>query len=201
MSSMISPRAIVEVSSPFEKESQPVAQIQTRRRSSIFEETIMPDPSVCRWLLDIISEDEHMTKESAHFILSGPQLIRVVAYTYEVPESQVEIVIDDETCCSKFCHDGTETITDIAISNVNILTLDVDKVNLLRDSYKICLQKVRKISSILDLGEISSRIMRAVSSGLMQVLSKLKMDGDLHMLDVVLRHDETLFGSTRYNTI
>ncbi|KAA6353595.1 MAG: hypothetical protein EZS28_050878, partial [Streblomastix strix] len=160
-------RSIVEVDSPFEKESQPVAQVQTRRRSSIFEETIMPDPSVCRWLLDIISEDEHMTKESAHFILSGPQLIRVVAYTYEVPESQVEIVIEDETCCSKFCHDGTETITDIAISNVNILTLDVDKVNLLRDSYKICLQKVRKISSILDLGEISSRIMRAVSSGLM----------------------------------
>ncbi|KAA6372456.1 MAG: hypothetical protein EZS28_032018, partial [Streblomastix strix] len=212
MSSMTSPRltsprltaairSIVEVDSPFEKESQPAQQIQVRRRSSIFEETIMPDPSVCRWLLDIISEDEHMTKESAHFILSGPQLIRVVAYTYEVPESQVEIVIEDETCCSKFCHDGTETITDIAISNVNILTLDVDKVNLLRDSYKICLQKVRKISSILDLGEISSRIMRAVSSGLMQVLSKLKMDGDLHMLDVVLRHDETLFGSTRYNTI
>ncbi|KAA6355383.1 MAG: hypothetical protein EZS28_049089, partial [Streblomastix strix] len=76
--------------------------------------------------------DEHMTKESAHFILSGPQLIRVVAYTYEVPESQVEIVIEDETCCSKFCHDGIETITDIAISNVNILTLDVDKVNLLQ---------------------------------------------------------------------
>ncbi|KAA6367302.1 MAG: hypothetical protein EZS28_037171 [Streblomastix strix] len=133
----------------------------------------MPDPSVCRWLLDIISEDEHMAKESAHFIKSAPQLIRVVAYTYEVPESQVEIIAEDETCCSKFCHDGTETITDIAISNVNILTLDVDKVNLLRDSYKICLQKVRKISSILDLGEISSKIMRAVSSGLMQVLSKV----------------------------
>ncbi|KAA6372689.1 MAG: hypothetical protein EZS28_031783, partial [Streblomastix strix] len=114
---MISPRAIVEVSSPIEKEPQPVAQVQSRRRSSIFEETIMPDSSVCRWLLDVISEDEHMTKESAHFILSGPQLIRVVAYTYEVPESQVEIVIEDETCCSKFCHDGTETITDIAISN------------------------------------------------------------------------------------
>ncbi|KAA6380773.1 MAG: hypothetical protein EZS28_023703 [Streblomastix strix] len=57
---MTSPRAIVEVDSPFEKESQPVAQIQTRRRSSIFEETIMPDPSVCRWLLDIISEDEQL---------------------------------------------------------------------------------------------------------------------------------------------
>ncbi|KAA6375858.1 MAG: hypothetical protein EZS28_028617 [Streblomastix strix] len=51
---MISPRltatirSIIEVDSPFEKESQPVAQIQTRRRSSIFEEAIMPDPSVCR---------------------------------------------------------------------------------------------------------------------------------------------------------
>ncbi|KAA6384024.1 MAG: hypothetical protein EZS28_020447 [Streblomastix strix] len=196
-------RSIIEVDSPFEKEQQITIQPQARRRSSIFEETIMPDPSVCRWLLDIISEDEHMAKESAHFILSGPQLVRVVAYTYEVPESQVEIIVENETCCSKFYHDGTETITDIAISNVNILTLDVDKVNLLRDSYKICLQKVRKISSILDLGEISLRIMRAVSSGLMQVLSKkhIKMDGDLHMLDVVLKHDETLFGSIRYNTV
>ncbi|KAA6377554.1 MAG: hypothetical protein EZS28_026919 [Streblomastix strix] len=165
--------SIIEVDSSFEKKSQPVAQIQARRRSSIFEETIMPDPLICRLLLDVISEDEHMAKESAHFILSGLQLIRVVAYTYEVSESQVEIIVEDEICCSKFCHDGTETITDIAISNVNILTLDVDKVNLLRDSYKICLQKVRKISLILDLEEISSRIMRTVSSGLMQVLSKV----------------------------
>ncbi|KAA6396320.1 MAG: hypothetical protein EZS28_008150, partial [Streblomastix strix] len=144
---MTSSRVIVEVCSPFEKEStyvganklksQPVAKVQTRRRSSIFEETIIPDPSLCRWLLDIISEDEYMSKESAHFILSAPQLVRVVVYTYEVPESQVEIIVEDETCCSKFCHDGTETIADIAISNVNILTLDVNKVNLLRDSYKI----------------------------------------------------------------
>jgi hypothetical protein len=44
--------------------------MRSRRRSSIFEEIIVPDPSVCRWLLDIISEDEHMIKESAHFILS-----------------------------------------------------------------------------------------------------------------------------------
>ncbi|KAA6315923.1 MAG: hypothetical protein EZS28_055339, partial [Streblomastix strix] len=43
--------------------------------------------------------------------------------------------------------------------------------------------------------------MRAVSSGLMQVLSKLKMDGDLDMLDVVLKHDEVLYGSTRYNVV
>ncbi|KAA6393469.1 MAG: hypothetical protein EZS28_011004 [Streblomastix strix] len=176
---MISPRlmatirSIIEVDSPFEKEQQTIIQPQARRQSSIIEETIMPDPSVCRWLLDIISEDEHMVKESAHFILSGPQLVRVVAQTYEVPQSQVEIIAEDEICCSKFCHDGTETITDIAISNVNILTLDVDKINLLKDSYKICLQKVRKISSILDLGDISSKIMRAVSSGLMQVISKV----------------------------
>jgi hypothetical protein len=27
------------------------------------------------------------------------------------------------------------------------------------------------------------------------------MDGDLHMLDVVLKHDEVLFGSTRYNVV
>ncbi|KAA6371885.1 MAG: hypothetical protein EZS28_032589 [Streblomastix strix] len=155
-----------ENQSVFEKDPQPI-QIQTRRRSSIFEETIMSDPSVCRWLLDIISEVEHMVKESVHFILSQPQFIRVVAYIYEVPESQVEILVEEETCCSKFCNDGTITVTDIAISNVNILTLDTDKANLLRDSYKICLQKVRKISSILDLGEISSRIMQAVSSGLM----------------------------------
>ncbi|KAA6404293.1 MAG: hypothetical protein EZS28_000179 [Streblomastix strix] len=175
LQTLVSPRAIqtiVEVKSPFEKDPQPI-QISSRRRSSIFEETITPDPTVCKWLLDIISEDEHMIKESAHFILSQPQLTRVVAYTYEVPESQVEILVEDETCCSKFCNDGTVTVTDIAISNVNILTLDTDKANLLRDSYKICLQKVRKISSILDLGEISSRIMRAVSSGLMQVLSKV----------------------------
>ncbi|KAA6398149.1 MAG: hypothetical protein EZS28_006322 [Streblomastix strix] len=78
-----------------------------------------------------------MAKESAHFILSGPQLVRVVENIYEVLESQVEIIVEDETCCSKFSYDGTETITDIAISNVNILTLDVDNENLLKDSYKI----------------------------------------------------------------
>ncbi|KAA6313376.1 MAG: hypothetical protein EZS28_055764, partial [Streblomastix strix] len=63
--------SIIEVDSPFEKEQQTVIQPQARRCSSIFEETIMPDPSVCRWLLDIIREDEHMAKDSAHFILSG----------------------------------------------------------------------------------------------------------------------------------
>ncbi|KAA6358930.1 MAG: hypothetical protein EZS28_045542 [Streblomastix strix] len=63
-------QTIVEVKSPFEKEQQPTIQSQPRRRSSIFEETIYPDPTVCKWLLDIISEDEHIAKESAHFILS-----------------------------------------------------------------------------------------------------------------------------------
>ncbi|KAA6397573.1 MAG: hypothetical protein EZS28_006903 [Streblomastix strix] len=64
--------------------------LSARRRSSIFEETLTPDPSVCRWLLDIISEDEHMVKESVHFVLSENQLIRVVAYTFDVYESQMD---------------------------------------------------------------------------------------------------------------
>ncbi|KAA6370477.1 MAG: hypothetical protein EZS28_033995, partial [Streblomastix strix] len=38
-------RSIIEVDSPFEKEQQTTIQSQARRRSSIFEETIMPDPS------------------------------------------------------------------------------------------------------------------------------------------------------------
>jgi hypothetical protein len=46
---------------------------------------------------------------------------------------------EDEGCCGKFMHDGTRTLRDITINNVNILTLDIDKVNLLRDSYKLCL--------------------------------------------------------------
>ncbi|KAA6387917.1 MAG: hypothetical protein EZS28_016554 [Streblomastix strix] len=167
--------AIVEVSSPFEKEPDQVS-VQTqrsRRRSSIFEEIIIPDPSVCRWLLDIISEDEHMVKESAHFILSEPQLIRVIAYTFQVVESQVSLNVEDEGCCGKYMHDGIRTLNDITINNVNILTLDIDKVNLLRDSYKICLQKVRKITTILDLGYISSKLMSAASKGLMAVLSQI----------------------------
>ncbi|KAA6355037.1 MAG: hypothetical protein EZS28_049436, partial [Streblomastix strix] len=63
--------AIVEVGSPFEKEQDKVSvqSVRSRRRSSIFEEIIVPDPSVCRWILDIISEDEHMTKESAHCLI------------------------------------------------------------------------------------------------------------------------------------
>ncbi|KAA6315673.1 MAG: hypothetical protein EZS28_055381, partial [Streblomastix strix] len=140
--------AIVEVDSPFEKEQDKVSvqSVRSRRRSSIFEEIIIPDPSVCRWLLDIISEDEHMAKESAHFILSEHQLIRVIAYTFDVVENQVVLNTEDEGCCGKFMHDGTRTLRDITINNINILTLDIDKVNLIRDSYKICLQKVRKIT-------------------------------------------------------
>ncbi|KAA6367491.1 MAG: hypothetical protein EZS28_036982 [Streblomastix strix] len=167
--------AIVEVSSPFEKEQDKVSvqSVRSRRRSSIFEEIIVPDPSVCRWLLDIISEDEHMTKESANFILSEPQLIRVIAYTFDVVENQVILNTEDEGCCGKFMHDGTRTLSDITINNVNVLTLDIDKVNLLRESYKICLQKVRKITSILDLGDISSKLMSAASKGLIAVLSQI----------------------------
>ncbi|KAA6382085.1 MAG: hypothetical protein EZS28_022389 [Streblomastix strix] len=145
--------AIVEVDSPFEKEQDKVSVStqRSRRRSSIFEEIIVPDPSVCRWLLDIISENELMTKESAHFILSEHQLIRIIAYTFDVVENQVVLNTEDEGCCGKFMHD----------------------VNLLRDSYKLCLQKVRKITNILDLGDISSKLMSAASKGLIAVLSQI----------------------------
>ncbi|KAA6380306.1 MAG: hypothetical protein EZS28_024168 [Streblomastix strix] len=118
-------------------------------------------------------EDEHMTKESAHFILSEHKLIRVIAYMFDVVENQVIFNTEDEGCCGKFMHDGTRTLSDITINNINILTLDIDKVNLLRDSYKICLQKVRKITSILDLGDNSSKLMSAASKGLMAVLSQI----------------------------
>ncbi|KAA6386833.1 MAG: hypothetical protein EZS28_017639 [Streblomastix strix] len=85
---------IPEVEPQFEKEIDPFQQqvirckthmLSARHKSSIFEETLTPDPSVCRWLLDIISEDEHLIKESAHFVLSENYLVRVVAYTLDVP--------------------------------------------------------------------------------------------------------------------
>ncbi|KAA6356624.1 MAG: hypothetical protein EZS28_047850 [Streblomastix strix] len=92
---------------------------------------------------------------------------------FDVVENQVILNTEDEGCCGKFMHDGTRTLRDITINNVNILTLDIDKVNLLGDSYKICLQKVREITSILDLGDISSKLMSTASKGLMAVLSQI----------------------------
>ncbi|KAA6384891.1 MAG: hypothetical protein EZS28_019580, partial [Streblomastix strix] len=118
-------------------------------------------------------EDEHMTKESAHYIQSEHQLIRVIAYTFDVVENQVILNTEDEGCCEKLMHDGTRILRDITINNVNILTLDIEKVNLLRDSYNICLQKVRKITIILDLGDISSKLMSAANKGLIAVLSQI----------------------------
>ncbi|KAA6387200.1 MAG: hypothetical protein EZS28_017276 [Streblomastix strix] len=97
----------------------------------------------------------------------------LIAYTFDVMESQVLLNTEDEGCCGKFLHDGTRTLRDITINNVNILTLDIDNVNLLIDLYKLCLQKVRKITSILDLGDISSKLMPAASKGLMAVLSQI----------------------------
>ncbi|KAA6393837.1 MAG: hypothetical protein EZS28_010639 [Streblomastix strix] len=125
---------IPEVEPQFEKEidrfqqlfQQPFQQqviicetpkLSARRRSSIFEETLTPGPSVRRWLLDIISEGEHMVKESAHFVLSENQLIWVVAYTFDVPESQIQLCIEDEGCCGRFRNDSTQTINKILIGN------------------------------------------------------------------------------------
>ncbi|KAA6396953.1 MAG: hypothetical protein EZS28_007521 [Streblomastix strix] len=107
---------IPEVEPQFDNEIDPIQQpfqqpflqqiircimptLAARRRSSIFEETLTPDSSMCRWLLDIISEGEHMNIESAHFVLSENQLNRVVAYTFDVPESQIQLSIENEGCC------------------------------------------------------------------------------------------------------
>ncbi|KAA6402142.1 MAG: hypothetical protein EZS28_002330 [Streblomastix strix] len=137
--------AIVEVDSPFEKEPD---QFHVHQCVDGY--------------LNIISEDEHMTKESAHFKLSKSQLIRLIAYTFDVVENQIVLNIENEGCS------------------------DIDKFNLLRDSYKLCPQKVREITSIIDLGDISSKLMSAAN---------------LHSLDVLIKHDEVLFGSIRYNSI
>ncbi|KAA6382548.1 MAG: hypothetical protein EZS28_021924 [Streblomastix strix] len=163
--------AIVEVDSPFQKEQDKVSvqSVRSRRKSSIFEEIIVPDLSICRWLLDKISEDEHMTKESAHLILFELQLIRVIAHTFEIVENQVILNSEDEECCGKFTHVGIRTFSDIKINNVNILPSDTVKVNLLRVSSKICLQKVRKITSILDLGDISSKLMSAATNEIFDI--------------------------------
>ncbi|KAA6395746.1 MAG: hypothetical protein EZS28_008725 [Streblomastix strix] len=111
---------VVSVASQIDPFQQPFQQqvikcetssLSASRRNSIIEQTQTPDPSLCRWLLDILSEDEHM----------------VVAYTFDVPESQIQLSIEDEGCVGRW-----------------------------RFTY---------------------------------------------MLDVVLNHDQVLYGSTRYNAI
>ncbi|KAA6367320.1 MAG: hypothetical protein EZS28_037153 [Streblomastix strix] len=102
--------------------------MSARRRSSIFEETLTSDLSMCRWLLDIISENDHLVKESEHFVLSENQLIRVVASTFDTPESQIQLSIEDEAYSGRFCNNLTQTLNEILIGNVNVLKLDVEKI-------------------------------------------------------------------------
>ncbi|KAA6384052.1 MAG: hypothetical protein EZS28_020420 [Streblomastix strix] len=142
---------IPEVEPQFEKEIDPfqgqiirceTPTLSARRKSSIFEETLTPDSSVCHWLLDIISEDEHMVKESAHFVLSENQLIRVVAYTFDVSESQIQLSIEDEGCCGSEADallDDKLNITDQIDANTKeeddaLLLLKADKTELI-DAY------------------------------------------------------------------
>ncbi|KAA6400735.1 MAG: hypothetical protein EZS28_003738 [Streblomastix strix] len=75
--------------------------LPANRRSSIIEEILTLDSSLRLWLLDIISEDENMVKGSVHFVLSENQLIRVVAYTFDVQESKVQLSMEDEGCCDQ----------------------------------------------------------------------------------------------------
>ncbi|KAA6392035.1 MAG: hypothetical protein EZS28_012437 [Streblomastix strix] len=130
--------AIIEVDSPFEKlkDKVSVSTLRSRGISSIFEEIIVPDPSIYRWLLDIISQAEDMTKESAHFILSEPQLIRVIAYTFDVveidlseyyTETEVDGLISEAAIC-ELIDAYTKTETD------SKLVLKADKTDII-DAY------------------------------------------------------------------
>ncbi|KAA6387893.1 MAG: hypothetical protein EZS28_016580 [Streblomastix strix] len=49
-----------------------------------------------------------------------------------------------------------------------------DKVNRLGETYKKRLQKVRQITSIFDLRDISSKLMSTASKGLLAVLSQIQ---------------------------
>lgn len=49
-------------------------------------------------------------------------------------------------------------LTEIRFGNVNTYILDENIINLLRNTYMLCLQKVGKITSILNLSEKSSRV-------------------------------------------
>ncbi|KAA6376938.1 MAG: hypothetical protein EZS28_027535 [Streblomastix strix] len=84
-----------------------------------FENKFEVDMVVCRLPLDIISEDEHMVKESVHFALSENYWIRVVDYTFDIPESYVQLGIEDEGCCDRFCNDSTQTLNEIFIGNAD----------------------------------------------------------------------------------
>ncbi|KAA6398108.1 MAG: hypothetical protein EZS28_006370 [Streblomastix strix] len=134
-----------EVEPQFEKEIDPFQQpfqqsfqqqvircetptLSARRTSSVFEETLTPDPSVYRQLLDIISEDEHLVKESAHFVLSENQLIRVVAYTFDVHESQIQWSIEDEGCCGRFCNDLTQTHIMVQVTPEPYIREEIDEI-------------------------------------------------------------------------
>ncbi|KAA6402984.1 MAG: hypothetical protein EZS28_001489 [Streblomastix strix] len=102
-----------------------------------------------------------------------PQLIRVVAYTFDVNEQQVQLNEDVSTCCTRFMNDCTITLTEIRIGNVNIHALDENKVNLLRDTYKLF--------ELFIFEQIAQ--------------------SEAHVMDVIQIHDETLFGNSRYNKV
>ncbi|KAA6397460.1 MAG: hypothetical protein EZS28_007013 [Streblomastix strix] len=111
--------------------------LTARHRSPIFEENLTSDPSVCRWLLDIISEDEHMVKESAHFVLSENQLIRVVAYTFDVPEIRyntiglINVVKNIENQMNVFSTGPQSYNCEEIDQNDALLLLKVDKTELI----------------------------------------------------------------------
>lgn len=64
-------------------------------------------------------------------------MIRIIAYIFEVVEIKVMFNIEYEWRYGKFIHDNIKTFWDITINNIYKITLNLDKINLLRDSYKL----------------------------------------------------------------
>ncbi|KAA6404175.1 MAG: hypothetical protein EZS28_000284 [Streblomastix strix] len=53
---------------------------------------------------------------------------QVVSQTFDVPESQIQLSIEDEGCCGRFCNDSTQILNEILTGNVNTLKLNVEKL-------------------------------------------------------------------------
>ncbi|KAA6388985.1 MAG: hypothetical protein EZS28_015488 [Streblomastix strix] len=152
--------------------------LSARHRSSIFEEILTRDPSVCHWLLDIINKDEHMVKESMHFVLFENQLIRVVVHTFDVFESQIQLSIEDEGCCGRYNTIGLITEVKNIENLINIINEALEPYN--REEIDEILDKKLNISDNIDAYSKSEDdtllLLKADKSKLIDAYSKIEAD-------------------------
>ncbi|KAA6373373.1 MAG: hypothetical protein EZS28_031100 [Streblomastix strix] len=101
---------------------------------------------------------------------------------------------------------------------INIHALDENKVNLLRDTYKFCLQKVRKYHIFQTQARYLQEKCKQCCKAYQQIQIKFESiyatsfagikfmlnifeqiaQSEAHVTDVIQIHDETLFGNSRY---